>query len=123
MKRRNFIKGLAALALVPVATVAKVLASDEVRKREQLRDLSGHENHGTLTNMDPATDWVTDLVISPGAMGKIRTWNLKVSGGLPKDKGVVSISLPLHAKRNHNDDMIDYSDGVIYPYRMSRGFL
>ena len=24
-----------------------------------LRDVSGHYNHGTLTNMDPATDWVT----------------------------------------------------------------
>jgi hypothetical protein len=24
-----------------------------------LRDVSGNENHGTLTNMDPATDWVT----------------------------------------------------------------
>jgi len=24
-----------------------------------LRDLSGQGNHGTLTNMDPATDWVT----------------------------------------------------------------
>ena len=23
-----------------------------------LRDISGHGNHGTLTNMDPATDWV-----------------------------------------------------------------
>lgn len=25
-----------------------------------LRDLSGQNNHGTLTNMDPATDWVID---------------------------------------------------------------
>jgi hypothetical protein len=25
-----------------------------------LRDLSGRNNHGTLTNMDPATDWVID---------------------------------------------------------------
>ena len=23
-----------------------------------LRDISGNKNHGTLTNMDPATDWV-----------------------------------------------------------------
>ena len=26
---------------------------------DTLRDVSGNENHGTLTNMDPATDWVT----------------------------------------------------------------
>lgn len=25
---------------------------------ETVRDYSGHQNHGTLTNMDPATDWV-----------------------------------------------------------------
>ena len=25
-----------------------------------LTDLSGNGNHGTLTNMDPATDWVAD---------------------------------------------------------------
>ena len=25
---------------------------------DTLRDISGYGNHGTLTNMDPATDWV-----------------------------------------------------------------
>lgn len=40
-----------------------------------LRDWSGHQNHGTLTNMDPATDWVT----APDKVGR-STYVLDLDG-------------------------------------------
>ncbi len=57
-----------------------------------LRDVSGNRNHGTLTNMDPATDWVTSEKglaldfdgVDDQVLADISVNDLKLNSNLPR---------------------------------------
>lgn len=54
-----------------------------------LRDLSGNGNHGTLTNMDPATDWVTASGGHGVRFGSATNEHVSVPFGLTNSEGSI----------------------------------